>query len=235
MTSSICSQRESTSQYLARAAETARDVFRHYPQHALDEQAGPAYLQGCALSRWIFWQRLKKVIALLPMQGESCLDFGCGFGMLLPLLQRRFTSVYGIDLMPDLATAFLQTWAEKDGETLTQIRVASDIRHHGLGEGSLDLILMLDVLEHMDSLDTFLPEMTALLKPDGMLIVTGPTENWVYKLGRWMVGFVGDYHVHNIDDIRAEMAYSLHVERVGRVFYPLTLFHLLKGTPRRST
>jgi len=235
MTHSNTADIETPSQYLTRAAQAAREVFARYPQHALDEQAGPAYLQGLALSRWIFWQRLTKVLRLLPPQGSRCLDFGCGFGMLLPLLQQRFDTVYGVDVMPDLAPQFLQVWDEYYHERVDRVELKADIQHHALSDGSLDLILALDVLEHVDALDDLLETIARLLKSDGVLLVTGPTENWVYQLGRRIVGFSGDYHVHSIHDIRQEMEPYFDVELVDRVFYPFTLFHVLKATPRQPT
>ena len=47
------------------------DEWRPCRDHALDEQAGPAYLRGLALSRWLFWRRLSAVCSLLPAMGSA--------------------------------------------------------------------------------------------------------------------------------------------------------------------
>jgi len=219
--------------YRARAVAVAREVFAAYPRHALDEQAGPAYLEGMALSRWAFWKRLSSVTGLLPETGQgACLDFGCGMGMMLPLLRRRFATVYGVDLVPEAAREFLRRWDAAYRESHEDVSVHDDIEGTGLADGSVDLILALDVLEHVDHLEDTLDRMRRLLSPRGVLLVCGPTENWIYKLGRRVVGFSGDYHHRSISDIERVMEDRFTVRTVKRMFYPFTLFVLLEATPR---
>lgn len=67
----------------------------------------------------------------------------------------------------------------------------------------MDIIVAADVLEHIDvdKLDKFLITFYQKLKGRGRLIVSGPTENFVYRIGRIIAGFAGkgDYHHTNID------------------------------------
>lgn len=223
---------ESFRAYCRRAGLAAQAVFRQYPPHALDEQAGPAYLEGLALSRWIFWRRLAAVNRLLPHSGTACIDFGCGFGMMLPWLRRRFSVVCGVDLMPELARRFLTQWRELSGEALDDISIAASLEDVRRADASVDLILALDVLEHVGNLPELLAQMARLLAPDGRLLVTGPTENWLYKLGRRIVGFSGEYHVRHIGDIAAEMRHHFHVRIARRLYPPVPLFHVLTAQPR---
>ena len=46
------------------------------------------------------------------------------------------------------------------------------------------------------------------LRAGGVLIVSGPTENRAYALGRWLAGFSGDYHVRSIFDVEDDVAKS---------------------------
>jgi hypothetical protein len=73
--------------------------------------------------------------------------------------------------------------------------------------------------------------MRRLLRPDGKLLVCGPTENWIYKLGRRIVGFSGEYHHRSIADIERAMERRFVVRTVKRMFYPFTLFVVLEATP----
>jgi len=41
-----------------------------------------------------------------------------------------------------------------------------------------------------------------------VLIVSGPTENRAYELGRWIAGFSGDYHVRSVFDVEHDVAKS---------------------------
>jgi 2-polyprenyl-3-methyl-5-hydroxy-6-metoxy-1,4-benzoquinol methylase len=198
----------------------------------LDEQAGPAYLEGLALSRSIFWSRLNQVIRLLPTRGSACLDFGCGFGLLLPLLSRRFDQLVGVDLMPDLARGFLQQWTDDYDECLPEIEIVSTLEA-ALPGVPLDLMLALDVLEHVDNLDSLLAAMADRLRPNGLIVVSGPTESWLYRLGRKIVGFSGDYHVRDIHDIRGKMNEHFDVQTTRRLPRLAPLFHIITATPRK--
>lgn len=92
------------------------------------------------------------------------LDVGCGDGRLFPSLE-RFGEVQGIE--PDPATL---------GTTVPAGRRI----HHAPFEaplpvtGKFDLILMLDVLEHLDDPVASLALARALLAPDGVLLLTVP-------------------------------------------------------------
>ncbi|MGA2619716.1 MAG: class I SAM-dependent methyltransferase [Thermoguttaceae bacterium] len=213
----------------------ARGVFAAHPRHALDEQAGPAYLEGLALSRWAFWKRLSSVSGLLPGTGQgACLDFGCGMGIMLPLLRRRFATVYGVDRVPEAAREFLRRWDAAYRESHEDVSVHENIEGTALADGAVDLILALDVLEHVDHLEDTLDRMSRLLSPRGVLLVCGPTENWIYRLGRRVVGFCGDYHRRSISDIERVMRQRFAVRTVKRMFYPFTLFVLLAATQRAA-
>lgn len=221
----------SLNSHFADAAQVARGVFDRYAQHALDEQAGPAYLQGFPLSRRVFWQRLKRVAGMLPASAETIVDFGCGFGLLHPLLRRRCSRLVGVDLMPELAQQFLREWDRQHQSDHSDVAIVGSLGEAGIEAGSVDLILALDVLEHVDDLPAVLAEFSSMLRPDGRLIVSGPTENWWYRLGRRMVGFSGDYHVRNVGDIERAMERAFAVKVSARIFYPFTLFHILTGVP----
>jgi 2-polyprenyl-3-methyl-5-hydroxy-6-metoxy-1,4-benzoquinol methylase len=225
--------------YQRRAMATARAVFDGQPQHATDEQGGPMYLQALAVSRWIFWKRLAITCQLLATRrGTACLDFGCGFGLLLPYLSRRYDAVYAVDLVPRFAKDFLARWAAAYHEEPDNITILSGGEDLALPEHTLDLILALDVLEHVENLPQVVSQMARLLKPDGLLFVSGPTENWLYRLGRWIgqrvagPEFSGHYHRRNIYDIQDELDRTFAVKIVRRLVYPLTFFVLLSAEQR---
>ena len=89
---------------------------------------------------------------------------------------------------------------------------------------SFDLILALDVLEHVDDLSTTLSDLCTMLVPGGMIVISGPTENALYKLGRWIAGAVysGDYHERGIDEIRDTLANYTEVSTVATLFRVIT-------------
>jgi 2-polyprenyl-3-methyl-5-hydroxy-6-metoxy-1,4-benzoquinol methylase len=199
----------------------------------LDEQAGPAYLEGFALSRWIFWRRLTLLLRCLPIdKGRLCVDFGCGFGLLLPLLREHFESVVGIDLMPELARAFLDRWERPSVKPQSNMRVFTSLEESGLTRCSADLVLAMDVLEHVPDPRATLESLHGLLAPGGYLAVSGPTENWLYRLGRRIVGFSGHYHHRDIYNILAEMQDLFWIRTVRRLPWITPLFLVAVGEKR---
>ncbi|HYT32639.1 MAG TPA: methyltransferase domain-containing protein, partial [Thermoanaerobaculia bacterium] len=96
---------------------------------------------------------------------------------------------------------------------------------------TFDTIVCLDVLEHVDSLPEVVAEFVRLLKPDGRLIVSGPTESILYRAGRRLAGFSGHYHVRNIYEIERYLSRFFHLSVARRLVWPITLFRITVGRP----
>lgn len=206
--------------YIKSALQRMKDIRDDFLDGELDEQAIPAYLDGNVLSRQIFISRL--IIAMHMVNGtkqkRQCLDFGCGSGILLPWLTERFDHVHGVDLDLRFARLFC---GENAKLTLSTAPTAD------MAPKSLDLILALDVLEHMHEPAETICELAELLRPEGLMIISGPTENWIYRMGRRIVGFDGHYHHTNIYDIGDAAGRLLHLKRKVRVLPLLPLFEIL--------
>jgi 2-polyprenyl-3-methyl-5-hydroxy-6-metoxy-1,4-benzoquinol methylase len=102
---------------------------------------------------------------------------------------------------------------------------------------SFDVILALDVLEHVRDLPGTVHHLVRLLRPGGQLIVSGPTENVAYRLGRKFAGseYSGDYHVRDIYQIRAALERIATVRTLATLYYPVPLFQIYCVTPTSST
>ncbi|MEW6249755.1 MAG: methyltransferase domain-containing protein, partial [Planctomycetota bacterium] len=87
-------------------------------------------------------------------------------------------------------------------------------------DGSLDLLVAANVLEHIEERRALLATMSAKLNPSGRLVISGPTENMLYRLGRRIVGFSGHYHVSNVSHVLADAA-AVKLRRMARRRYPL--------------
>ena len=85
---------------------------------------------------------------------------------------------------------------------------------------SFDLINALDVLEHVDDLPWALKELLALLKPGGQLVISGPTENMLYRIGRKLAGpqFSGEYHERGTAEIKRELARLAPVRQIATLY-----------------
>jgi len=173
-------------------AATRADI----PERDRDEMAIPSYTHGNPLIRWLMWRRYEEIARLaLLAPGETVLEFGCGIGLFLPTLAGEGRRVSAIDLFPQFA------------RTLTQqlhLDVAFPERIEAIPDHSQDLIVAADVLEHVDDLPGWVRAFHTRLKPGGRMLVSGPTENVAYRIGRFVAGFSGkgEYHHTDIADIR---------------------------------
>jgi 2-polyprenyl-3-methyl-5-hydroxy-6-metoxy-1,4-benzoquinol methylase len=151
-------------------------------------------------------------------------DFGCGSGVMSHLLAQMGHEVIAVDL--DFAPLERVRRHVDFPPSITFHN--KDLAELQLPAESVDAIVALDVLEHIHDFESYLALFLRILKPGGRIIVSGPTENWLYKLGRKLAGkqFSGDYHETNIAAIRAAFARQLNVKMHARLIWPFTLFEI---------
>ncbi len=177
--------------------------------HDKDEMAIPSYLHWNPLIRWLMWRRYEAIAQLAGfLKDMTVLEFGCGVGLFLPELHQQCGQVYAIDLFPEFAKRLNQ----KFGLNVHFIHDLSEISDH-----SLDLIIAADVLEHLEAneLAQYLKTFAKKLRRSGRLIVSGPTENFVYKIGRFLAGFSGkgDYHHTNVNHLIDRISQTFELRR----------------------
>jgi SAM-dependent methyltransferase len=196
----------------------------------LDESAFPAYSHPNPLINWLFWQRLRVVMRFIEGRASvpRALDFGCGGGVMLPFLARHAARVLGLDtdLLP------FQLMSDRIAFPATaEVRDVTRSPLESLPAASFGLITALDVLEHVGNLTAVIGGLTRLLAPGGCLIVSGPTENFWYRIGRRLAGpeYSGTYHHRGIGEVRLELHRVLPVATVGRIYPLVTLFEVFAG------
>jgi SAM-dependent methyltransferase len=193
------------------------------PESTTDEMAIPSYTHANPLIRWLMWQRLAKVIELADInENMSVLDFGCGIGLLLPSLCQTAEKVYAIDLFPQFA---------KPLPFSRQLKVSFIDDLNEIDDSSVDVIITADVLEHIEGLEGYIHIIARKLIKNGKLIVSGPTENLIYKLGRIAAGWgdKGDYHLTDIYAIRSIIMQYVFIQTDRRTLPfkpPPHLFHV---------
>lgn len=111
----------------------------------------------------------EEILPLLPEHAERVLDLGCGSGETSGYLKKinRFGWVCGVE--GSLAAAEV-------AKTKLDKVLVGDIEkiNFDMPNESLDLILVLDILEHLVDPWTILTKLRALLKPGGIMIVSIP-------------------------------------------------------------
>jgi 2-polyprenyl-6-hydroxyphenyl methylase/3-demethylubiquinone-9 3-methyltransferase len=107
-------------------------------------------------------------MALRPFKGLRLLDIGCGGGLLSEPMARLGAHVVGIDPAErNILTARIHA-AEQELEIDYRVATAEELAEAG---ESFDIILNMEVLEHVRDPRRFLAECARMLKPRGVMVV----------------------------------------------------------------
>ncbi|HEY1125975.1 MAG TPA: bifunctional 2-polyprenyl-6-hydroxyphenol methylase/3-demethylubiquinol 3-O-methyltransferase UbiG [Sphingobium sp.] len=142
---------------------------------AMLHKLGPArmrYIRAAIDRHWTLDPR-----AMKPLAGKRVLDIGCGAGLASEPLARMGAALTAIDAAHE-NIAVAREHADAMGLSI-------DYRHCGvedLKEPAFDLIVSLEVIEHVTNPALFLGHVAQLLKPDGLLILSTPNRTPLSKL-----------------------------------------------------
>lgn len=177
------------------------------------------YTNANPLVRWIFWRRLAGLLELAEgVRRARALDFGCGEGAFLPSLSRSFEQVVAVDLDVSAAGGLARLY-RLENTLLVQARSPE----LPFSDGAFDFIVAADVLEHFLDLGPAAAELDRVLAPGGRLVVSAPSENIFYAIGRKVFGFrKPEDHFHEPEDI--ERALRQHLSLEAKHYLPVHLF-----------
>ncbi len=102
-----------------------------------------------------------------PLTGLSVLDIGCGGGLLAEPLARLGASVTGLDAVDRNIRAAAFHAHEVGLEITYQCRTAEDLADSG---AQFDLVLNMEIIEHVANRPAFLKATAALVRPGGLCI-----------------------------------------------------------------
>ena len=141
----------------------------------MDQEYSTAYAR---LYREHWWWRVREEILLRKIRrilgsrttGARILDVGCGAGLFFDALE-RLGHVEGIE-SDALAVGQAGRWRSR-----IHIGELDETFQPG---GGFDLILLLDVVEHVDRPAQLLGRAASLLTPTGRIMITVPAFNWLW-------------------------------------------------------
>jgi 2-polyprenyl-3-methyl-5-hydroxy-6-metoxy-1,4-benzoquinol methylase len=200
-----------------RRAELLRSIDVKGSFHAWEESCVPSYVHPNPFAAFVSWRRLFVAANMgnrLVGRPAKVLDFGSSVGELSHILD--YAGEYHFVESDDASAQFLLAQNDR-------------ARRLALGEvpqSSYDIIFAIDSLEHNEDFAGLLEDLSKRLKPEGILILSGPTENALYQLGRRIAGFEGDYHHTTIFDIERSAAQRLQLLQLRTVPFGIPLFRI---------
>jgi SAM-dependent methyltransferase len=142
----------------------------------------PSYVWGFGQER-----RLNLIRRFVVLEGGSILDVGCGLGMYVRAMSQFSDDVHGVDVDPEKV--------QEASQDLPNIRQAP-AEDLPFPDGTLDVVLSHEVIEHVDDDRQSIAEAVRVLKPGGRLVVFAP--NRLYPFETHGAYWGGAYHFGNI-------------------------------------
>lgn len=122
--------------------------------------------------RMIIFDRVKRIIS--TRKNPQILDIGCGTGYnITHLHQLGYNQVTGLDVSPD-ALVYCHSRQLK-------VLVCGDAEKLPIQSSYYDIILALDIVEHLEDDRSTLSEISRVLKPDGSLVVFVPAFQFLWS------------------------------------------------------
>ena len=208
------------SSYKATYNKLLGDILSEGEAGFYDEAALPSYTHKNGLMSWLFWKRIETALRMAgEIEGKQVLDFGCGSGVTFKYLSAKGCSITGCE----------SEFSEMTRLVCDRLGVKVDIYQDlmEISDITFDIIFALDVFEHIEELGKYIEKLKSLCHDKTVVIISGPTENFLYKIGRKFAGFSGDYHVTNIYDVECRFSEGGFTKtRLKRLYFPFTLFRI---------
>jgi len=101
---------------------------------------------------------------------DTCVEFGCGGGVVLEAVAERAKSVVGMDI----ASLGLQKAIARSNARQNAFYLQADVAYAPLRNACADVVYSLEVLEHVWNPEAVLSEMVRVLRPGGLLFISTP-------------------------------------------------------------
>jgi len=164
------------------AKEWWNDSGKFWPLHRLNR------VREVYLKQQICLHFDRDVTSSNPLHGLSVIDIGCGGGILSESMARLGASVTGIDVVPKSLQVARQHSQNQPFNIEYLDCSAEDMVHSGQ---QYDVVLNMEVIEHVVELPTFIHSCSQLLKTDGITFIATINRNPL----SWLFAIVGAEYV----------------------------------------
>lgn len=108
----------------------------------------------------------------LDLQNSRGLDAGCGDGVFLYKVRRKGGTIFGLDYSDEGLTLAKERLARQN--VFSGNLIEGSCYQIPLGSESVDYVTAIELIEHLDNVDTFLNEVKKVLRPGGWFVCTTP-------------------------------------------------------------
>lgn len=153
-----------------------------------------------------WWQGRRKLIEqiLADKKPSRLLEIGCGTGETLTFLKKLFpkAELYGVDLS-SLAVEYAKSRNHLNIFKADAIKLPFKNNYY-------DLILFLDVLEHIKNDQKAVNEALRVLKPKGIIVITSPAMKFIWSYHDKMLGHERRYNLNEITNLATKAGLEVY-------------------------
>lgn len=122
------------------------------------------------------------------VSGRRVVDVGCGEGYGSSVLAKSAAAVVGVDVDPDVIAHAEQRYGHSSNLSFRQVSTEK----LPFEDATFDVAVCFEVIEHLESPKTLLPELARIAGDDGVLIISTPNKR-LYSDER---SFRNEFHLH---------------------------------------
>ena len=186
------------------------------------------------IERWHFWfigrrALVNRLLAKYIGNGtKRLLDIGCGTGIMVEILSAQGHKVVGLDLLPQ---GLRSTRHKVPHSMLIQADLSIQLP---LSDKVFDVVIVLDVLEHVDD-ESLLEEVNRVLNPGGIILLTVPAFPWLWSFRDEDAGHLRRYTRKSIHDLMSKSDLQIIETRYYQFFlFPFIAITRFIGRKRKK-
>jgi len=174
---------------------TDTTLSSHYQQAGEGNVLEKTYLSRNVLARMLWQRRGREISRLLKSAigaGGVLVDIGCGGGWYARILAESGTMVLATDISGGYARQTREYCSDRPNVAVAQC----DAVYLPFANGSVDAVLISEVLEHLPSPELAIAEAKRVLKPGGLVLMSVPSILNIEWAARLRAKLKGQFYEH---------------------------------------
>jgi ubiquinone/menaquinone biosynthesis C-methylase UbiE len=179
------------------------------------EDTGERMIPAYHRTNMVFGEHIVRYEAAVPLvKGKTVLDIASGSGYGTDLLSTNAKKVYGVDVSKEAIA-----YATKNYGSSKATFTLGDATAIPLADDSVDVVVSFETLEHIEDYEKFMTEISRVLRPDGLLILSTPNEIEFPESNH--------FHIHEFEEDELEKLVKKHFKHTKKYFQGTWLYNAL--------